>query len=67
MNEFLNSRYFDLLMCFVGVLALAAFALGWVSNIVQIAGSDFNDLTTFLVLRFIGIFVAPLGAILGYF
>jgi len=46
---------------------IAAIAIGWVMNIITIAGSNFNDITGMLVLRVIGVFVAPLGAILGYF
>lgn len=41
--------------------------IGWVLNIVTIAGSSFTPLTGLLVLRIVGIFVAPLGAVLGYF
>ena len=39
---------------------------GWVWNIVKIASADFSDITGMLILRIIGIFVAPLGAVLGY-
>jgi hypothetical protein len=39
---------------------------GWIANVITIAGSNFNDLTGLLVLRVIGIFVAPMGAILGF-
>lgn len=46
---------------------IVAIAIGWVMNIVTIAGSSFNDITGILVLRVIGVFVAPLGAVLGYF
>ena len=48
-------------LCFV-VAAVA----GWVMNIITIAHSNFSDLTGLLVLRVVGIFVAPLGAILGW-
>lgn len=44
-----------------------AFVLGWIHNIVVIVGADFSHLTGMLVLRVIGIFVAPIGAVLGYF
>ena len=46
---------------------IGAFMVGWVMNIITIAGSSFNDITGVLVLRVIGIFIAPLGAVLGYF
>lgn len=39
---------------------------GWVMNIVILAGSTFDPITGLLVLRAIGIFVAPLGVVLGY-
>ena len=40
--------------------------IGWIWNVVKIAQSDFV-LTGMFVLRLIGVFVAPLGAIIGYF
>jgi hypothetical protein len=45
---------------------IAAFLYGWIANIVSIAHSDLSTLTGMLILRVAGIFVAPLGAILGY-
>jgi hypothetical protein len=39
---------------------------GWVMNIITIANSSFTPLEGFLVLRVVGIFVAPLGAVLGW-
>ena len=39
---------------------------GWVMNIMTIAGSNFNDLTGLLILRVVGIFIAPMGAVLGW-
>jgi hypothetical protein len=45
---------------------IAAFIYGWIANIVSIAHSDLSTLTGMLILRVAGIFVAPLGAILGY-
>jgi hypothetical protein len=41
--------------------------VGWVMNIVDIANSDFDNITGMLVIRVIGVFVPPLGAVLGYF
>jgi hypothetical protein len=45
----------------------AALAIGWVMNIVAIVNSNFSDITGLLVMRIIGVFIAPLGAVLGYF
>lgn len=41
--------------------------IGWVWNIIKIIGLMGGDITTEIVVRCIGVFVAPLGAILGYF
>lgn len=46
---------------------IGAMAIGWIMNIVTIAHSNFSDLTGMLILRVIGIFVAPLGSVLGWF
>ena len=47
-------------------LILLAGTVGWVLNIVKLAGSTFDPITGILVLRAIGVFVAPLGAVLGF-
>ena len=47
------------------ILALAGVG-GWIANIVKLVGSNFEPLTGMVVARAIGIFVAPLGAVLGY-
>lgn len=39
---------------------------GWVWNIVKIADSSFDPLSAIVVLRCIGVFVAPLGVVLGF-
>lgn len=39
---------------------------GWIANIVKIASSDFAQITGMLVLRIVGIFIAPLGSVLGF-
>lgn len=41
--------------------------IGWVLNIIDIVGSDFSAVDGILILRIIGVIVAPLGAVLGYF
>lgn len=45
---------------------IIAIVYGWIANIVTIAGSNFSELSGILVLRVVGIFVAPLGVVLGY-
>lgn len=49
------------------VVIWLAGVVGWCLNIYKIIGSDFGMLTGMLVARIIGVFVAPLGAILGFF
>jgi hypothetical protein len=39
--------------------------IGWVLNIVEIVHGGM-EITPVLILRFVGIFVAPLGAVLGW-
>jgi hypothetical protein len=51
----------------VAYLALIVTALyGWVMNMVVIAGSDFSMITGLLILRLVGIFLFPIGAVLGF-
>lgn len=51
------------------VVVLALFvlgAIGWVMNIVDIARSDVPPITAMFILRIVGIFIMPLGGVLGY-
>jgi len=51
------------------VIAIAfsfAFAWGWVLNIIELSQSTFAPVTGEVVLRVIGVFMAPLGAVMGY-
>ena len=41
---------------------------GWINNIITICNYDFGgEITGMIVVRIIGIAVAPIGAIIGYF
>ena len=57
---------------YTGALALFIIALwvlalgGWIANIVKLVGMDFGAITGLLIVRAIGIFIAPLGAVMGY-
>lgn len=53
----------ELLTLIVYIAAL----IGWVWNIVKIFHIVDDPITGVFILRVVGIFVAPLGAILGYF
>lgn len=49
------------------VLAVAlAGVYGWIMNIVSIWNSGFDVLNGMLIARCIGVFVAPLGSVLGF-
>lgn len=48
--------------------AILAMAAGWCMNIYTIATSpEIFPLTGMMILRIVGIFVAPLGGVIGYF
>lgn len=55
-----------LIMILLYIALIIALCYGWIMNIVAIAHSNFSDLTGLLILRVVGIFVAPLGTVLGY-
>ena len=47
------------------VVVLLASVIGWCANIVKMVGIT-DGITGWLVLRTIGVFVPPLGAVLGW-
>ena len=52
----------ELVFAVIGLLTIG----GWVANIVKLAGSTFDVITGMLVLRVVGIFIPPLGAVMGF-
>lgn len=48
------------------VLLVLVGGTGWIWNIVKIVDCDFGTITNMLVVRVIGVFVAPLGCVLGF-
>lgn len=53
-----------------GVSLILLFVLaagGWVANIVKLVGMLGGEVNTWFIARAVGIFAAPLGAILGFF
>jgi len=53
-----------------GVLVLLvtlAFMVGWVWNLIKFIGLIGGDINTWFIARGVGIFLAPFGALLGYF
>lgn len=39
---------------------------GWVWNVIKITESNFDVITGVLVIRVIGVFMVPLGAVMGF-
>ena len=62
MKKQLGFTIVKLLIVVVGVLGFG----GWIANIVKLIGSNFDPLTGMVIARAIGVFIAPLGAVLGF-
>ena len=60
-----KQRGFTIIELSVALLILGG-GIGWIWNIVQIAQSGFDVITGMFIARCIGVFVAPLGAVLGF-
>jgi len=50
----------------ITILAMAGIG-GWIANIVKLVDMLDGDVTAMFIARIVGIFAAPLGAVLGYF
>jgi len=52
----------------IGIQALGLIVLGcgWVLNVIRIAQHPLEDVTGMLVLRCLGVIIAPLGCVLGF-
>ncbi|MEN9491131.1 MAG: hypothetical protein RJA63_1580 [Pseudomonadota bacterium] len=61
-----SQQGFTSIWLFIVPLWLLA-GVGWVWNIVKIVQSGFDVITGMFIARCIGVFVAPLGSVLGYF
>ncbi len=56
----------------ITLLVAVILIIGWFANIYWVAttfitAETLADITPFVILRIIGIFVAPMGGVLGYF
>jgi len=56
----------DMIWTGMGLVFLAAAAAGWVMNIIAIFTGSFEPVTGEMVVRIIGVFLAPIGAIMGW-
>jgi len=48
------------------ILLMLAVIWGWVANIIKLVGMDMTSITGMLVVRVAGIFVPPLGSVVGF-
>lgn len=62
-NGFINYPVLHL----IAILFVLLAAGGWIANIVKIIGTGFSDFNGMLIARCIGVFIAPLGSVLGFF
>ena len=56
----------ELLMALFFFVIVPAAVIGWIWNIVKLVGMTLDPITGMLIVRVIGIFVPPLGAVVGY-
>lgn len=63
MNKKAGFTLVDLTILILGVAGVG----GWIANIVKLTGMSLDPLTGLLVVRAIGVFIPPVGAIVGYF
>lgn len=50
-----------------GLAIVVASVIGWILNIVKFFGILDGAVTAMFIARIVGFFLAPLGAVLGYF
>ena len=50
----------------IGLLIMGLSLYGWLMNLITLWTMPLDPLTGQLIVRIIGIFVAPLGVVLGY-
>lgn len=48
------------------ILVWIAALVGWLMNIYKLVGMFGEEITTWFIARCVGIFFAPLGAVIGY-
>lgn len=60
-----NQRGFTAPQLLVVMLFLAG-VVGWVMNVIEIVQTGADPITGLFIVRVIGVFMAPLGCVLGY-
>lgn len=66
MNKMRGFVAAELIVALVWITVVVGGIIGWVLNIIKLVGMVDGEITTMFVLRIVGIFAAPLGAVLGY-
>ena len=56
----------ELFMSFFLLVLLPICAWGWVWNIIKLIGMTIDPITGLLIVRVIGIFIPPIGVIVGF-
>jgi len=51
----------------VSIVVMGLMVAGWVKNLFALIGSNFDPITGEVMLRVIGVFIAPIGAVMGWF
>lgn len=60
-----SQKGFTVVEVIIAALIIAG-GIGWVWNIVKLIGMGLDPITGLLIVRAIGIFVPPVGAVVGY-
>ena len=55
------------LLMLLWIPLIIAGGIGWVWNIIKVVGMSLDPITGLLIVRAIGIFVFPVGMVVGYF
>lgn len=61
-----KQRGYSVIELSIAVLLLLATG-GWIANVVKLFGMFDGPVTALFIGRIVGVFAAPLGAVLGYF
>jgi hypothetical protein len=62
-----RKKYTVLMPWYLFLVIMILGVWGWVQNLATVWNGSFTPLTGEMIIRVIGIFFGPLGAILGYF
>lgn len=66
MNKMKGFVAAELIVALVWITVVVGGIIGWVLNIIKLVGMLDGPVTAMFIARCIGVFAAPLGAILGY-